>query len=201
MSVISTTVPSIPLSFTTTQSPTCIILFAGFIREHVTSDDNITEATQATKKYAQVDVTAIAGAQPQLVTICEKTLNLCRAEEKESEATGTTTIVPSTIQAIYYLKTQDPDSQHVDYGKNIRFTNAVVVVTCRRVNIGNWVERDSWTVWFYPDFSRNAENVMHYEEQKEHALFIGEQTLTTAYQFICEEYYDMDVYELGIPHS
>ncbi len=176
-----------------------IIVFAGVIQEQNEANSDTTGVTLALNKYAQVDASAFTSTRPEFVAICEKTMDSCKVDEDDYEASGSSVVTPSAIQAAYYLIAKDPDSQHVEYGKNIKFTNAVVVVTCCRVNIGNAIERDSWFVWVYPDFYLDAGDAMNHETGKEHSHFIGEQTLSGVYEFICEEYYDMDIFELGIP--
>ena len=176
-----------------------VIIFVGFTQNQNAADSNTTDSTLTPNKYAQVDASLFASTRPEFVAICEKSMDACKVYEEDYEVNGSPVITPSTIQAAYYLITKKTDSQHVDYGRNIEFTNAIVIVTCCRVNIGGSVERDSWSVWVYPDFSLDASNVLSHEAEKEHSHFIGEQTLSEAYDYICEEYYDMDVFELSVP--
>lgn len=176
-----------------------IIIFAGFRQNQNATNGNTTDVTATLNKYAQVDASLFTANSEALVTVCDKTMDLCKEDETHYEDSGSPVVTPNAIQAVYYLEVKDPDSQHVDYGKSIRFTNAVVVVTSCWVNVANWQEREEWSAWVFPDFYIDSGNILNYEMEKEHSHFMGEQTLNDAYEFICEEYNDMEVYELSIP--
>lgn len=176
-----------------------VIFWAGYRQNQNTTKDYTADVTPVLNKYAQVDASMFDDTSSALAAVCEKTMELCEENETEQEESGSSVVTPNAIQAIYYLKVKDLDAQHYEYGKNEKFTNAVLVITSCRVNIGNWLERDQWSVWVYPDFYMNSEHVLMYETEKEHSNFIGEQTQSKVYEYVCEEYYDMDVYELNVP--
>lgn len=176
-----------------------IALFASSAQKNSAEGQTAPVTTLTANQYAQIEASVFSINQPEYIAICEKTMDLCKEDELDYEESGSAIVEPSTIQAVYYLSVKEPNRQHVDYGKNVKFTNAVVIATCCRVNIANWVERDNWCVWVYPDFYLDSENILTHEREKEHAHYIGEKTLNEVYEFICEEYQDMEVHALIAP--
>ena len=179
------------------------LLLSGFGREKNShpNSSNTTTTTVVQNELTKMDATYFTTEHTEYTAMCKKSLSGSKSCEDDSVSSGNKLVSPSVLRAAYFVKVKDPDSVHLDYSKNIQFTNALLVLTSYRVNIANAVERDNWNIWFYPDCSVSANNSLVYSEENEYTTYLSGENLDDIYDWICQEYSDMDITKLTLPDS
>lgn len=180
-----------------------VILLSGFGREknNQSADNSTSDTTIVQNELTKMDATYFTPKQAEYITICKKAMDASKLCEDDAVSNGNKIVSPSVLKAAYFAKVKDPDSVHTDYSKNVQFTNALLIITSYRVNIANAVERDNWVIWFYPDFSMEPNNSLVYSNEYEHDTHLLGENIGDIYDWICQEYSDMDITELTLPDS
>lgn len=131
--------------------------------------------------------------------ICEDALNKTIIEEDEDADSGYEITSPSVLHAAYFLTVKDPYEEHWDYGDDVKMKNAIIVVSSYGVNIMNTVTRDEYFTWVYPNCVISGDGSFEYDIELVHEDYLTADGVGGVYDWLCEEYADMNIYQLVLP--
>lgn len=131
--------------------------------------------------------------------ICEDALSKTVAEEKEDVDSGYEITSPSLLHTAYFLIVKDSNEEHWDYGDDVKMKNAIVVVSSYGVNIMNTVTRDEYFTWVYPNCVISGDGHFEYDVELAHEDYLTADGVDGVYDWLCEEYADMNTYQLVLP--
>lgn len=134
--------------------------------------------------------------EEELARLCDKAMAYSVEDEEDSVFTVT---VPSALHSAYSLKASDPTSPYKDTWHGREFDNAVVVVTSYSVSYGaGGGGREEWTVWVFPNYYRDSEGNLGYDEACEFGETIRKDSLEDVYVWIQEEFEVMTITEFDL---
>lgn len=139
---------------------------------------------------------------PEYLLICEDALSKTVAEEKEDADSGYEITSPSVLHAAYFLTVKDLNEEHWDYGNDVKLKNAIIVVSSYGVNIMNTVTRDEYFTWVYPNCVVSDSGSFAYDMELVYEDYLtadGVDGVDGVYDWLCEEYSDMEIQLLSLP--
>lgn len=155
--------------------------------------------SDGTKAVWIASVDEISIDSPEYLQICEDALNKTVIEEKEDADSGYEITSPSVLHAAYFLTVKDPTEEHWDHGDDVKLKNAIVIVSSYGVNIMNAVTRDEYFTWVYPNCIVSDSGSFEYDTELIYEDYLTADGADGVYEWLCEEYADMSIYQLVLP--
>ena len=73
------------------------------------------------------------------------------------------------------------------------------MVSSYGVNIMNAVTRDEYFTWVYPNWMVSDRHDIEYDVEIIYEDYLVAEGIDDVYDWLCEEYSDMDIYQLNLP--